>query len=415
MKSTVYTSQPGGCSWPLQKPQRTQRAQRNTMSSRFVFCFLPPSFDDFSTKNDCLWTVDRRPWTFAAFPKSPYLSNTTPDRLQMKRLTYPLLLSLFLLPLFSTGTPTDTTRLILQVSNSFRNPVTLRTGDWQYEVAPGKTVQLNEAISGLSIPFTIDISTPGVDQQGGTLNTELRIYDLNYTNRKLSISKTGTMDLQSIAAEMDWYQFNRIITPFTVYSESAALIARDPGSPAVSDILASYICRAKFSPDSIETLYNLISPAQQASPRGRIVAGYIEGRRALTTGKIMQDFMLPDSSGKMVSLYSIQSRYILIDFWFSTCKPCIEGFPALQELYAKTNREDLTIIGISVDAGAMLPNWRSSIRKYQLPWINLSDPEYSIPYYRYGIEQYPTQVLIDREKRIVGVGSSEIERFWSLK
>jgi peroxiredoxin len=331
----------------------------------------------------------------------------------MKTFTHPLLFCLFLLPLFSTGTQTDTTRLQLQIINSFRNPVTLHTGDWQYEVAPGKTVQLNETISGLSIPFTVDISIPGVDQEGRTLNTELRIFDLNYKDRKLSISKTGTMELQSVPAEMDWYQFNRIITPATVYSETATLIARDPGSPAVSDILASYICRAKFSPDSIETLYNLISPAQQASPRGRIVAGYIEGRRALMPGKIMQDFMLPDSSGKMVSLYSIKSKYILIDFWFSTCKPCIAGFPALQDLYTKTNREDLTIIGISVDAGAMLPNWRATIRKYQLPWINLSDPEYRIPYYRYGIEQYPTQVLVDGEKRIVrvGINFSEIENY----
>lgn len=327
----------------------------------------------------------------------------------MKRITYPFLLCLFLLPLFSTGTQTDTTRLQLQVSISFRNPVTLRTGDWQYEVAPGKTVQLNETISGLSIPFTIDIIIPGVDQEGGTLNTELRIFDLNYKDRKLSISKSGKTDLQSIVPEMDWCQFNRIITPATIYSETAALIARDPGSPAVTDILASDICRARFSPDSIETLYTRISADQQASPRGRIVAGYIEGRRALMPGKIMQDFLLPDSSGKMVSLYSIKSKYILIDFWFSTCKPCIEGFPALQDLYNKTSREDLTIIGISVDGPSMLPNWKAAIRKYKLPWINLSDPEYSIPYYRYGIESYPTQVLVDGEKRIVGVNLSYSE------
>lgn len=321
----------------------------------------------------------------------------------MKRLTYPLLFCIFLLPLFSTSAQTDTTRLQLQVSNTFRNPVSLRTGNWQSEVAPGKTVQLNERISGLTTPFTIDIIIPGVDQSGGSLNTELRIFDLNYKDRKLSISKSGKTDLQSIVPEMDWCQFNRIITPASVYNETAALIARDPGSPAVSDILASYICRARFSPDSIETLYTRISDEQQASPRGRIVAGYIEGRRALMPGKIMQDFLLPDSSGKMISLYSIQSKYILIDFWFSTCKPCIEGFPELKELYSKTSREDLTIIGVSVDGPSMLPNWKASIRKYNLPWINLSDPEYSIPYYRYGIEQYPTQVLVDGERRIVGV------------
>ncbi|MBI3137906.1 MAG: hypothetical protein HYZ15_04910 [Sphingobacteriales bacterium] len=43
------------------------------------------------------------------------------------------------------------------------------------------------------------------------------------------------------------------------------------------------------------------------------------------------------------------------------------------------------------------------IRKHQLSWIILSDPEYIIPYYRYGIEQYPAQVLVDEEFKIVGV------------
>jgi len=211
---------------------------------------------------------------------------------------------------------------------------------------------------------------------------------------------------------MDWLFYTRSITPETVYRLAEVMIDKDPGSAAASDILASYICRAKFSPDSIETLYTRLNAAQQSSPRGKLVAGYIEARRSFMPGKIMADFQLPDSSGKMISLYNIKSRYILIDFWFSTCKPCIDGFPELIELYNKTSREDLTIIGISVDGPAMLPSWKAAIRKYQLPWINLSDPEYSIPYYRYGIENYPTQVLVDGGYRIIGVneGLGEVER-----
>ncbi len=72
-------------------------------------------------------------------------------------------------------------------------------------------------------------------------------------------------------------------------------------------------------------------------------------------------------------------------------------------------REDLTIIGISVDGHTMLPSWKAAIRKYQLPWINLSDPEYSIPYYRYGSEQYPTKVLVDEERGVVFLNPKDIE------
>lgn len=82
----------------------------------------------------------------------------------------------------------------------------------------------------------------------------------------------------------------------------------------------------------------------------------------------------------------------MIDVWFSACKPIIEEFPELITFYNKTSRVDLTIISISVDAPSMLPSWKAAIRKYTLPWINLSETEYSIPYYRYRNEQYPTKV-----------------------
>ena len=331
----------------------------------------------------------------------------------MKAFPYPLLVLLALLPFFTSATVTDTTRLRLTVSNENKSPVSLQAGDWQYQVEPGKTVNIDERIEGVSIPYTITVSVRGKLLDGHPESTELRIFDGGtYTGRKARISKEGTVHLQSLAAEMDWLYYTRDVTPETVYPLAAVLIDKDPGSPAVSDILASYICRARFSPDSIESLYTRLNAAQQTSPRGKVVASYIVARRAMMPGKTMVDFQLPDSSGKMISLYSIKSRYILIDFWFSTCKPCIDGFPELIDLHNKTSREDLTIIGISVDGPSMLPSWKAAIRKYQLPWINLSDPEYSIPYYRYGIEQYPTQVLVDGERKVIMINpiKQEIEK-----
>jgi len=328
----------------------------------------------------------------------------------MKAFPYPLVLLLALLPFFTSASITDTARLRLTVTNENKNPITLQAGDWQYQVEPGKTVSIDERLNEVSVPYTVTINIIGMTVQSHSLSTELRILDGTYTGRKLQLRKDGIFVFESVPAEMDWYLYTRKITPSTIYPLAAALVSQKPGSPASTDILASYICRAKFSPDSIEALYTLLTDTEKSSPRGKIVAGYIEARRALMPGKIMADFQLPDSSGKMVSLNSIKSRYILIDFWFSTCKPCIDGFPELIDLHNKTSREDLTIIGISVDGHAMLPSWKAAIRKYNLPWINLSDPEYSIPYYRYGIEQYPTQVLVDGEYRIIGV-NREIEEF----
>ena len=44
-----------------------------------------------------------------------------------------------------------------------------------------------------------------------------------------------------------------------------------------------------------------------------------------------------------ISLYSIKSKYILIDFWASWCAPCRVENPGLAELQSKYSDEDFTI------------------------------------------------------------------------
>ena len=160
----------------------------------------------------------------------------------MKAFPYPLVLLLALLPFFTSASITDTARLRLTVSNENKSPVTLQAGDWLYQVEPGKTVNIDERIEGVSIPYTITVSVRGKLLDGHPESTELRIFEGGtYTGRKARISKEGTVHLQSLAAEMDWLYYTREITPETIYPLAAVLIDKDPGSPAVSDYNTPHI------------------------------------------------------------------------------------------------------------------------------------------------------------------------------
>jgi hypothetical protein len=67
------------------------------------------------------------------------------------------------------------------------------------------------------------------------------------------------------------------------------------------------------------------------------------------------------------------------------------------------DHKKLEIIGISVDQADNKVLWRNAIQKNKLPWINLLDPGYSLPYYTFAIDTYPASILIDNDRNIIKI------------
>jgi peroxiredoxin len=61
------------------------------------------------------------------------------------------------------------------------------------------------------------------------------------------------------------------------------------------------------------------------------------------------DFALKDMAGKDVRLAEFKGRPLVINFWATWCGPCRAEIPGLVELVAKYQREQLTVLGISID------------------------------------------------------------------
>jgi peroxiredoxin len=61
-------------------------------------------------------------------------------------------------------------------------------------------------------------------------------------------------------------------------------------------------------------------------------------------------FTLADLDGKDVSLsHLLEKGPVIVDFWATWCKPCIQGFPDLQDLLEKYKGRGLSVVAISVD------------------------------------------------------------------
>ncbi|MBN8876467.1 MAG: TlpA family protein disulfide reductase [Sphingobacteriales bacterium] len=192
------------------------------------------------------------------------------------------------------------------------------------------------------------------------------------------------------------------------------VIEKNSNDIAAAEIIYLSLCDVDIKVDTIQRYFDKLSPAIKSSVFGKRITDYLKARAQLTIGNIIDNISLSDTAGNIVQLNNIQSRYILLDFWFSRCGPCIKSFPELQELYSKTNRADFEIVGISVDQPGENELWRKTINQHGLSWININDAKARIAR-KLAIVNYPTKILLDKNRKIVLVDSDNSYEDFYLK
>jgi thiol-disulfide isomerase/thioredoxin len=130
-------------------------------------------------------------------------------------------------------------------------------------------------------------------------------------------------------------------------------------------------------------------------------------------GSPASDIELPDTSGKVRSLYADSARYTIVCFWDPTCGHCKEVVPKLDSLYqARWKAAGLKIYAVARETDGTRNDWLSFIREHKIgEWTNVyyskavekERVNASIPGYSqlYDVQTFPTLYLLDKDKRIV--------------
>lgn len=175
----------------------------------------------------------------------------------------------------------------------------------------------------------------------------------------------------------------------------------------------------KLSVDSIKAYYNALAGYIKTSGVGHTVLQYIypltndnDFRKAnplvdkifdqrLSSIKSLYDLSLKDSSGNTIGLSSFKGKYLVIDFWASWCKPCIENIPALNQMIESYNPDSIQFISISLDRD--VNDWKRSMLKHNYKGIQLSDlNEFnSLTAIYCKVLWVPTYIIADRNGRII--------------
>ena len=116
-----------------------------------------------------------------------------------------------------------------------------------------------------------------------------------------------------------------------------------------------------------------------------------------------------------LSLENLRGQVVLVDFWTYGCYNCINTLPALKSYNTKYGGKGLTIIGVETpetDGEKSFDSLSQAVKKRGIEYPVVTDYN-SATWNSFGIEAFPTVVILDKSGRIryrhVGEGSYDAQ------
>ena len=103
-------------------------------------------------------------------------------------------------------------------------------------------------------------------------------------------------------------------------------------------------------------------------------------------------------AGDELTLADLKGKVVLLDFWSTTCPPCLKEMKVLEDLYREIDRDDLQIVGVAAGGESLKEIARFAARR-KIPYPLLQDKS-GIVADAYQVRSLPTLYVIDRDGKI---------------
>jgi thiol-disulfide isomerase/thioredoxin len=133
-------------------------------------------------------------------------------------------------------------------------------------------------------------------------------------------------------------------------------------------------------------------------PDGYRVTNYEKYPKLLAVGTTAPEWTLFDASSRPVSLSGLRGNVVLIDFWYTTCGPCLMAMPRIQKLHERFKDRGVVVYGINTLTGDSANAIRMMQKKGYTYGLLLNGGEVASSYIIFG---WPTFYLIGDDGTIL--------------
>lgn len=122
---------------------------------------------------------------------------------------------------------------------------------------------------------------------------------------------------------------------------------------------------------------------------GLLATACDRGYHPARIGSPAPGFTVSDGT-QTVNLDALRGRVVVLNFWATSCVPCIEEVPSLMALQHRM--PEISVVAVSSDDDAGL--YREFLNQYHVDFITVRDPSFRIPH-MYGTVKIPETYVID--------------------
>jgi len=111
-------------------------------------------------------------------------------------------------------------------------------------------------------------------------------------------------------------------------------------------------------------------------------------------GNLAPDFQLQDLEEKPVSLSELRGKPVMLNFWSTSCYPCVFEMPYMQEVHEEWSAKGLALLAINIDGtSSQVTEFSDSLT---LSFPMLLGAKTDVPG-KYNLRYIPTTFFIDKE------------------
>jgi thiol-disulfide isomerase/thioredoxin len=133
---------------------------------------------------------------------------------------------------------------------------------------------------------------------------------------------------------------------------------------------------------------------------------YIASTFDLLNNQPFAELQLEDTSGEIHNTISLIGKTLYVDFWFTTCPPCIKQIPFSKTLHKYFEKDtNVVFLNICIDNIERKQDWKQMIKENGMPGIHLfyarNRPQKINLLKAYKIS-FPTYLLVNKQMKVTG-------------